>query len=106
MPPPPGGLGGADEHGAKRRPVLILSDAGHHAGRQEVIVAAVTSDVSRLLPGDHLIDEWQSAGLPQPSVATGILRTIKQAMIERVFGRMTAHDLRAYQDRLRQTLGL
>jgi mRNA interferase MazF len=96
----------ADEHGAKRRPVLVLSGADYHAGRQEVIVAALTSNVSRLLPGDHLIKDWQGAGLPRPSVATGILRTIKQSMIERPFARMPARDLRAFQQLLRTTLGL
>jgi mRNA interferase MazF len=85
----------ADEHRAKRRPALVLSGADYHASRQEVIVAALTSNVSRLLPGDHLIKDWQGAGLPRPSVATGILRTIKQSMIERSFARMPARDLRA-----------
>ena len=74
--------------------------------RQEVIVAALTSNVSRLLPGDHFIEEWREAGLPQPSVATGILRTIKRAMIERPLGRMATRDLRAFQELLRATLGL
>jgi mRNA interferase MazF len=96
----------ADEHGAKRRPVLVLSGTDYHAGRQEVIVAALTSNVSRLLPGDHLIKDWQGAGLPRPSVATGILRTIKQSMIERSLGKLQAGDLRAFKRLLRVTLGL
>jgi mRNA-degrading endonuclease toxin of MazEF toxin-antitoxin module len=44
----------ADEHGAKRRPVVVLSGHEYQAGRQEVIVAALTSNVSRLLPGESL----------------------------------------------------
>lgn len=96
----------ADEHGAKRRPVLVLSGTDYHAGRQEVIVAALTSNISRLLPGDYLITDWQGAGLPRPSVAMGILRTIRQSMIERSLGRMPARDLRAFKQLLRGTLGL
>jgi len=96
----------ADEQGAKRRPVLVLSSPEYHAGRHEVIVAAVTSNVSRLLPGDRLIEDWQGAGLPKPSVATGILRTIKRAMVERTLGRLAVEDLRAVQDAIRSTLGL
>ena len=96
----------ADERGAKRRPVLVLSGDDYHAGRQDVIVAAVTSNVSRLLPGDHLIEAWRDAGLPRLSVATGILRTVKRAMIERSLGRLAARDLRAFQKLLRSTLGL
>jgi mRNA-degrading endonuclease toxin of MazEF toxin-antitoxin module len=96
----------ADEQGAKRRPVLVLSGPEYHAGRQEVIVAAVTSNVSRLLPGDHLIASWRRAGLPAASVITGIVRTIKRAMIERAIGRLPASDLRSFQRLLRATLGL
>ncbi len=96
----------ADEQGAKRRPVLILSGREYHAGRQEMIVAAMTSNVMRLLPGDVEIRDWQSAGLPTPSVAPGSVRTIKQSMIERGIGRVQPADLRTYQAALRQTLGL
>ncbi len=96
----------ADEHGAKRRPVLVLSGREYHAGRREVIVAALTSNITRILPGDHLIEGWRDAGLPRPSVATGIVRTIKQTMIERSLGKMPARDLRAFQGLLRFVLGL
>jgi hypothetical protein len=85
---------------------MVLSGTDYHAGRQEVIVAALTSNVSRLLPGDHLIKDWHGAGLPRPTVATGILRTIKHSMIERALGKMTARDLRAFQQLLRAALGL
>lgn len=60
----------AHEQGTKRRPVVVLSSDPYHAGRDEAIVAAITSQVGRLLPGDHLIGDWQAAGLPRPSVAT------------------------------------
>ena len=62
--------------------MLVLSGREYHAGRHEAIVAALTSNITRLLPGDHLIEGWREAGLPQPSVATDIVRTIKRTMIE------------------------
>ena len=96
----------ADETGAKRRPAVIISTSDYHQGRQEPIVAAITSNVDRLLVGDHLIAGWQEAGLLFPSVATGIVRTIKQAMIERRLGVMPAADMQAIQNNLRQVLGL
>jgi mRNA-degrading endonuclease toxin of MazEF toxin-antitoxin module len=96
----------ADELGAKRRPVLVLSGDAYHAGRQEVVVAAVTSNVGRLLPGDHLLRDWRQAGLPLPSVVTGILRTIKAPMVERALGRVAAADLRAVERALRAALDL
>lgn len=95
-----------DETGASRRPAVIISTDNYHQGRQETIVAAITSNVDRVLVGDHLIDGWQEAGLLFPSVATGIIRTIKQAMIERQLGTMPAADMQAIQEQLRHVLGL
>ena len=95
-----------DESGAKRRPAVILSTEDYHRGREEAIVAAITSNVDRLLVGDHLISGWQEAGLLFPSVATAIVRTIKQAMIERNLGVMPESDMQAIQEQLRHVLGL
>jgi mRNA interferase MazF len=96
----------ADEQGAKRRPVLVLSTGVYHAGRHDLIVAAVTSNVERLLPGDRTVREWRAAGLPKPSVVTGILRTIKVTMIESELGRLRTRDLHEVDAALRETLGL
>ena len=96
----------ANESGAKRRPAVIVSTSEYHQGRQEAIVVAITSNVDRLLVGDHLISGWQEAGLLFPSVATGIIRTIKQTMIERRLGMMLPADMQAIQEQLRRVLGL
>ncbi len=96
----------ADEQGVKRRPVLVLSTRAYQGGRAEVIVAALTSNVARLLPGDYLVERWQEAGLPKPSVVTAILRTVKTPMIERALGALDARDLQAVSRRLRPLLGL
>jgi mRNA interferase MazF len=94
----------ADENGAKLRPAVILSGQAYHAGRPEVIVAAVTSNVDRVLFGDHRVVSWRDAGLPLPSLVTGILRTIKQAMILRRIGALSASDLAAVDGRVLDTL--
>lgn len=95
-----------DKRGAKQRPALILSQDQYHRGRQEAILAAITSNVDRLLVGDHEISEWREAGLLFPSTVTGIIRTIKQEMIVRKLGRLPATDLRAVEGKLRDVLGL
>jgi len=96
----------SDEAGVKRRPAVILSTGDYHQGRQEAIVAAITSNVDRLLVGDHLITGWREAGLLFPSVATGIIRTIKRAMIERRLGAMPPADMQAVRENMQQVLGL
>ena len=96
----------SDESGAKRRPAIVVSTEDYHQERQEVVIAAVTSNVDRLLPGDYLIANWQKAGLLHPSVATGIIRTIKQAMIARRLGAVSTEDKRAIRGQLKRILGL
>lgn len=96
----------SDESGAKLRPAIVVSSAYYNRARQELIVAAVTSNVKRRSFGDHLIADWRQAGLLFPSVATGIVRTIKRGMIERKLGSLTATDLAAIDRKLRHTLAL
>lgn len=94
-----------DGTGVKRRPAVIVSSEAYHQGRQEAIIAAITSRTDRVLAGDHLITEWQEAGLLFPSVATGIIRTIKQSMIARKLGVMPRAEMKAIDSRLSAILG-
>lgn len=96
----------SDETGIKRRPAVIISSNAYHSGRTEAIIAAVTSRTDRLLPGDHLINDWQGAGLLFPSVATGIIRTIKLDMIARKLGGVSPLDMDAIDKELKLALGL
>jgi mRNA interferase MazF len=95
-----------DEAGIKRRPTLILSTDAYQQGRKEVIVAAITSNIRRVLIGDHLISDWRGAGLLFPSIVTGIIRTVKQAMIDRRLGALALKDLQAVERNLQKVLGL
>ena len=96
----------SDESGAKRRPVVIISTSDYQQSRQEAIVAAITSNVNRLLTGDYQIVNWKAAGLLFPSAATAIIRTIKQAMIERRLGTMLSPDMQTIGEKLREVLDL
>ena len=96
----------ADEQGAKQRPGLIVSSERYHRSRREAILAAITSNIDRLLTGDHKIKGWREAGLLFPSTVTGILRTIKQEMIVRKIGELPAYDFQMVDYRLHDALGL
>lgn len=96
----------SDEAGERRRPAVVVSSNAYHRSRQEAIIAAITSRTDRILMGDYLIRDWQDAGLLFPSVATGIIRTIKQDMIARKLGTMPGSDMRGIEDKLREALGL
>lgn len=96
----------SDGSGAKLRPAVVVSSDAYHGGRQEAIVAAVTSSTRRPLTGDHRVHRWKEAGLLFPSVVTGILRTIKQGMIRRRLGALLPADARAVDASLRRALDL
>ena len=96
----------SEETGAKRRPVVLISSNAYQRGRQEVIAAAVTSNTDRILVGDSLLSDWREAGLLFPSVATGVIRTIKQGMITRTLGSLSCRDMDAVDHRLRLILDL
>ena len=92
---------------AKNRPAVIISSEAYHASRREVIIAAITSRVrDPLFVGDHVIQGWQECGLTKPSVATGIIRTVKAAMISRIVGMMPEADMSAHEHALCRALGL
>ena len=96
----------SDETGERRRPAVIVSSEPYHQSRQEAIIAAITSRTDRILLGDHLISDWQGAGLLFPSTATGIIRTIKQGMIAKKLGTMPLPDMKRIEGNLRDALGL
>ncbi len=96
----------ADESGRKLRPAVIISSPAYRRARQEVVVAAVSSNVKRRLFGEHLIGDWKGAGLLFPSVVTGIIRTIKQTVLDRKLGSLAKSDLESVERELRRCLGL
>jgi len=96
----------ADEQGVKQRPGLIVSAARYHRSRREAILAAITSQVGRSLVGDYRLAQWKEAGLPLPSTVTGIIRTIKQDMIIRKLGALSATELAIVDSQLRVSLAL
>ncbi len=96
----------ADEKGIKQRPGLIVSTDKYQQGRRETILAAITSNIGRLLVGDHKIKAWRESGLLYPSIVTGIVRTIKHDMIASKMGELPPSELHAVEDKLREILAL
>ena len=96
----------SDESGKKLRPAVVISSTAYNRSRQEVVVAAITSNVRRRLFGDHPLTDWKGAGLLFPSLVTGIVRTSKQTMIDRKVGHMPRSEMVAIDVKLRQSFGL
>jgi len=90
--------------GFKKRPALVISSEAYNTERQEVIILAVTSNVNRILLGDTKISQWKEAGLLYPSLATGIMRTIKSDMIFRKIGEISKVDLNKVDENIKKII--
>ncbi len=95
-----------DETGEKRRPALVLSSGRYNSSRREAIIAPITSQTENAAFGDHIIGDWQAAGLLFPSVATGILSTVKEEAIVKKLGTISFPDLQAIQNNIHDALQL
>jgi mRNA interferase MazF len=96
----------SDESGVKKRPALVISSPKYHQSRQEVIVAAITSNVSRSYFGDTPVSDWKKAGLLLPSAVTAIIRTIKDSMLAKKLGALSPRDFSLVVGNLKSSLAL
>lgn len=96
----------SEETGVKKRPAVVVSTETYQKGRQEAIVAAITSNMGRHLIGDSILSDWKGAGLLFPSQVSMVVRTVKQGMIARRLGRLGKDDLASVQENLRAVFGL
>ena len=92
--------------GSKRRPALVLSTDKYHNSRQELIIAAITSNVQRQLIGDTKLKDWKESGLRYPSLVTAIIQTIKKDMIRHRLGRLSKEDFQAVKANFKKALKL
>lgn len=77
----------------KKRPVVIVSGKDFNNKRDEIIVSAITSNIIRKIYGDIPLNNWDKAGLLYPSVATGLLFTMKKDLLCKKLGNLTESDL-------------
>jgi len=90
----------------KLRPGLVLSTAEYHSQRDELVLAAITSNLASPRPGDTVLADWEAAGLRLPSVATAILQTLRKELVVQSLGRLSTADLAEVESNLAEALGL
>ena len=91
----------------KRRPAVILSSSTYHAARPDIIVGLVTSQTSKSTsPTDHMIQDWQSAGLRVPSAFRAFIVTLPRTAVISTMGTLTKSDWNAVVARVKSALEL
>jgi mRNA interferase MazF len=95
-----------DQSGAKKRPAVIVSGDSYNAGRRDLVIMAITSQVRQPLGfAEALVADWQAAGLIKPSVLKPVFTTIEQGLVVRTMGKLSGGDLRALRETIAQTIG-
>jgi mRNA interferase MazF len=82
----------------KQRPCVVLSSVRFNNSHPDIILAAVTSQVSEGPSEDEYVlaeKEWTVASLPKPSmVKAGKIVTIDQRLVRRTLGQLPAATFR------------
>jgi mRNA interferase MazF len=92
----------------KQRPALVVSSVRFNRSGPDVILAAITSQVTRRPTADeYVLSERDVAlsGLPKPSkVKAGKILTIDQRLIRKALGRLPATSVRRVRSLLRRII--
>lgn len=95
-----------DQSTTKKRPTIVVSSLTYQQQRIDLIVIAITSQISSPLRfGEAPIVEWQTAGLLKPSIIKPVLATIEQQLVIRNLGKLNAVDQQALRTLLQIILG-
>lgn len=95
-----------DQSGTKRRPAVVVSGSSYNAGRRDIVIMAITSQVRMPLGfGEAMVADWQAAGLIKPSVFKPVLATIERTLVVRTMGQLSAADAKALREIVRDCLG-
>jgi mRNA interferase MazF len=91
----------------KTRPAVVVSSELYHSVRSELLLAYVSSQVSKSDPRlDHVLVDRSSAGLPKPSFVRPKIAAIEPSLVVYHVGSLSVLDLAAVDQCLRQAFPL
>jgi mRNA interferase MazF len=86
-------IGFTGQSGAKRRPAVIISSDQYNTRSPDLMIASITGNLQAVPhPGDHLLHNWQEAGLLRPSLVQAKIATVETSIVERKLGRLSRDD--------------
>jgi mRNA interferase MazF len=92
-------------HQRKRRPALVVSSSLYHSNRPDIILGIITKKIDQAAaPTDHIIQDWQPAGLHVPSSFRAFLETHPATTIIHEIGNLTQRDWEQIQICLRRAI--
>ena len=89
------------------RPALVVSTTTYNQELGDLVLAMITSRIARAFVGDHVLLDWQAAGLSVASkVRTGKLNTIASSEVQRRLGHLSPRDLESTAGAMKRVLGI
>jgi len=94
-----------DQPTTKKRPTIVISSDVYNYEKPDIILIAVTSQVSSQLQfGEVLISEWAKAGLLKLSVIKPIITTLEKSLEIRKPGKLETPDIQTLKSSLQQII--
>ena len=91
----------------KTRPAVVVSSQLYHQTRSELLLAYVSSQVSKANPQiDYLLTDWAAASLPKPSFLRPKVAAIEPSLVVYRVGQLSVADLSAVDDCLPRAMDL
>ena len=95
-----------DQSGTKKRPAVVISSAGYHQARRDVLIMAVTSQARPAgVMGEVQVKDWKGAGLIKPSVIKPIITTVEQMLVIRRLVQLKKDEQEALRKAIGQIVG-
>lgn len=96
----------SDQSTNKKRPAVVISSGAYHQAHPDLILIAVTSQISTPRFGDLIIQDWQSADLLKASMIKPAITTIEQKLVIRKLGTLQSSDQQDLHQLLQTILGI
>lgn len=91
-------------HSTKRRPALVISTDLYHQVRPDVILAVITSQISKSnAKTDYILQDWKQANLNKESAVRMFLFTLPQNKITKI-GELSEKDWKSVQEKLKLSI--
>jgi mRNA interferase MazF len=95
-----------DQTSSKKRPAVIISSSSYHQRKQDLIIMAITSQLHLAHSSiEYEIQNWQNAGLLNPSIIKSVVTTLDQSLVLKKLGKLSGVDQKALKKLINTILG-
>jgi mRNA interferase MazF len=92
---------------SKKRPAIVISSDNYNQSKPDLILIAITSQVSTVLQfGEALVSDWAAAGLLKPSVIKPVIATVENNLVIRTLGKLQSLDFQTLESILKQIINM